>query len=142
MTSMKSVAFTLIILLFYGLIQHGLVFDFSWEIDETLEGAESTTIVEPVRVVLLDEAIAVPSYSASLKLMQKYSVHLGTEWSPGHAYRLLQIFKSVPQRTNNPYEETPELPVFRLSDTLDISSLGVALLRDGNPTLFSATLPL
>ena len=66
--------------------------------------------VAPVQVVLLDEAVAVPSYSASLALMRKYSVHLGPEWSARHAYRLLQTFESIPQLTNNSYEESPILP--------------------------------
>lgn len=103
-------------ILFCGLVGPGFAFNFSWKIDETPEGAESTTVVAPVQVVLLDEAVAVPSYSASLELMQRYSVHLGPEWSRLHAYRLLQTFASIPQRTNSPYEEAPELPasVWRL----------------------------
>ena len=76
-------------------------FTYHWEIDETPEGSESATIVEPVEVTLLDEPIEVGSHSASLALMQKYSVHLGPEWNPGHAYRLLRTFESVPQETND-----------------------------------------
>ena len=48
-------------------------------------------------------------YSASLALMRKYSVHLTPEWSQAHAYRLLQTFESIPQLTNNSYEESPIL---------------------------------
>ena len=110
--------FVVIIVLFCGLFQPAFAFDFSWGIDETPEGAESATVVEPVQVVILGEAVAVPSHSASLALMRKYSVHLGPEWSAGHAYRLLQTFESIPQKTNNLYEESPELPasVWRLSN--------------------------
>ena len=97
-------------ILFWGVALQGAAFEFNWEIDETPEGAESATVVAPVRVVLLDEMIAVPSYSASLALMRKYSVHLGHEWGPGHAYSLLQTFESILQRTNNSYEDAPELP--------------------------------
>lgn len=79
----------------------GEPFTYHWEIDETPEGSESATIVEPIEVTLLDEPIEVASHSASLALMRKYSVHLGPEWSPGHAYRLLQTFKSIPQATND-----------------------------------------
>ena len=86
--------FVVIIVLFCGLFQPAFAFDFSWGIDETPEGAESATVVEPVQVVILGEAVAVPSHSASLALMRKYSVHLGPEWSAGHAYRLLQTFES------------------------------------------------
>ena len=115
---MRFLGLILIIILFYSIVLQGWTFDFSWEIDETPEGAESATVVEPVQVVLLDEAVAVPSHSASLALMRKYSVHLGPEWSAGHAYRLLQTFESIPQKTNNLYEESSELPasVWRLSN--------------------------
>jgi hypothetical protein len=94
----------LIILLSCGLIQQGATFEFSWEIDETPEGSESATVVEPVQVVILGEAVAVPSYSASLRLMRKYSVHLGPEFTAAHAYRLLLMFESIPQQTD------PKLP--------------------------------
>ena len=96
----------------------GEPFTYHWEIDETPQGSESATIVEPVEVTLLDEPIQVASHSASLALMRKYSVYLGPEWSPGHAYRLLQTFESIPQETNNPYEESPrvESSIWRLSN--------------------------
>ena len=57
---MKFVSFMLTAILFCGVIQLGWAFDFSWEIDETPEGAESATVVEPVQVVILGEAVAVP----------------------------------------------------------------------------------
>ena len=125
--------FVVTIILFCGLIQQGLAFDFSWEIDETPEGAESATVVEPVQVVILGEAVAVPSYSASLALMRKYSVHLGPEWSAGHAYRLLQTFESIPQKTNNLYEESPELPtsVWRLSNRHLLNDISIEYPRRG-----------
>ena len=114
---MRFLGLILIVILFYSVVLQGWAFDFSWEIDETPEGSESATVVEPVQVVILDEAIPVPSYSASLALMRKYSVHLTPEWSSAHAYRLLQTFESIPQIQNNPYEEYPDLPasVWRLS---------------------------
>ena len=115
---MKFAIFSLITMLLYcGVMMHALAFDFSWEINETPEGAESATVVEPVKVMIFDEVVAVPSYSASLTLMRKYSVHLGPEWSAGNANRLLQTFESIPQRTNSSYEENPEVAasVWRLT---------------------------
>ena len=112
---MKTTKFALIfvILLVGGICNpdaHGETFTYHWEIDETPEGSESATIVAPVQVTLLDEQIHVPSHSASLALMRKYSVYLlGPEWSPGHAYRLLQTFESIPQETNYYSEETPSV---------------------------------
>ena len=101
-----------------NLDSQGAPFTYHWEIDETPEGSESATIVEPIEVMLLDEPMQVATHSASLALMRKYSVHLGPEWSPGYAYRLLQTFESVPQETNSSRDENPrvEPSVWRLSD--------------------------
>ena len=73
---------------------------FHWKLDEMPEGQESATPVAPVEVTFLDKPVEIASHSASLALMQKYSVYLGAEWSPGHAYRLYQTFESVPQNIN------------------------------------------
>ena len=73
---------------------------YHWEIDETPEGQESATSVEPIEVTFLNEPVEIAAHSASLALMQKYSIYLGAEWSPGHAYRLYQTFESVPQNIN------------------------------------------
>ena len=117
---MKMLSFTLFsVLLFYSTVSQGIAFNYHWEIDETPEGSESATVVEPIEVTLLDEQIQVPSHSASLALMRKYSVHLGPEWDPGYAYRLLQTFESIPQETNDFYDATNprvETSVWRLSD--------------------------
>ena len=104
--------------LFSSVICQGNAFTYHWEIDETPEGNESATVVEPVQVTLLNEPIQVVSHSASLALMRKYSVHLGPEWSSGHAYRLLQTFESIPQETNDFYAGNPGVAssVWRLSN--------------------------
>ncbi len=85
-------------------------YTYHWEIDETPQGAESATLIEPIQVVLLDEVVEVASHSASLQLREKYSVHLGTEWSAQHAYSLLRTFESIPQAVNYPYDEEPAVP--------------------------------
>ena len=104
--------------LFGGIVSVSEAFTYHWEMDETPEGSESATVVEPIEVTLLDEQIQVPSHSASLALLRKYSVHLGPEWDPGYAYRLLQTFESIPQETNNLYEDIPGVAssIWRLSD--------------------------
>ena len=91
---------------------------FHWELDETPEGQESATPVAPMEVILLDEPVEIASHSASLALMRKYSVHLGPEWSPGLAYRLLQTFESIPQEINNLRADAPsvEASFWQLSD--------------------------
>ena len=91
---------------------------YHWEIDETPEGQESATPVAPVEVTFLNESVEIVSHSASLALLRKYSVHLGTEWSPGLAYRLLETFESIPQDINDPRADAPsvEASIWRLSD--------------------------
>ena len=124
---MRFVSLTLITILFCSVVGQGFTFEFNWEIDETPEGSESATVVEPVQVVVLDEAVAVPSYSASLALMRKYSVHLTPEWSQAHAYRLLQTFESIPKLTNNSYEESPNIPasVWRLINRYLLNGISI-----------------
>ena len=85
-------------------------FEFSWEIDETPEGQESATAVEPILVKILDEHVEIPPHSASLQLMKKYSVHLTPEWSRGQAYRLLETFESIPQLANHLGDAEPSIP--------------------------------
>ncbi len=109
---MKITLFALLSVVFLcAIVSHGDAYDFHWEIDETPEGQESATVAEPVQVTILDEQIEIASHSASLWLMKRYSVHLGTEWSGAHAYKLLQTFESIPQEKNNPYGESPTVPI-------------------------------
>ncbi len=116
---MKTTLFALFSVVFLSIIvSQGLAFDYHWEIDETPEGQESATVVEPVQVTILDEQIEIASHSASIWLMKRYSVHLGTEWSGAHAYKLLQTFESIPQDKNNLFGESPIVPIslWKLSD--------------------------
>ena len=107
-------------------------YTYHWEIDETPQGAESATLIEPIQVVLLDEVVEVASHSASLQLREKYSVHLGTEWSAQHAYSLLRTFESIPQAVNWSYDEEPTVPasVWTLSNRHIQDDIAVEM-RDG-----------
>ena len=93
-------------------------FAYTWQTDQTYEGTESATLVQPVQVMFLNQPVQVAPHSGSLRLMQQYSVLLGTEWSDGQAYRLLQTFESIPQLSNDPYREALDvLPsLWQLSD--------------------------
>ena len=106
------------VLAFFAIVSQVEAYTYHWEIDETPQGAESASLIEPVQVVLLDDVVEVASHSASLQLLEKYSVHLGTEWSANHAYSLLRTFESIPQAMNYPYDEEPTVPssVWTLSD--------------------------
>ena len=120
------------VLAFFGLVSQGEAYTYHWEIDETPQGAERASLIEPVQVILLDEVIEVASHSASLQLMEKYSVHLGTEWSANHAYSLLRMFESIPQAMNYPDDEEPTVPssVWMLSDRHIQNDIAVEI-RDG-----------
>ena len=93
-------------------------FTYTWKTDQTYEGTESATLVQPVQVMFLNQPIQVVPHSSSLRLMQQYSVLLGTEWSDGEAYRLLQTFESIPQDKNNVSDEIPNVSpsLWQLSD--------------------------
>ena len=111
--------FTLItVAAFCGIVSQGNAYEFNWDMDDTPEGSESATIVEPLQVTLLDEQVEIADNSASIQLMQKYSVYLGPEWDAGKAYRLLSTFETIPQDVNDPYKDTEPMPVslWRLTD--------------------------
>ena len=99
---LRRIIITVFILsILFLILNDSKAYEFSWEIDETPLGQESATVIEPIEVTILDEQIEISSNSASLWLMHRYSVHLGTEWTAEHAYKLLQTFESVPQAKNN-----------------------------------------
>ena len=101
---------SMILLIALILSGHALAqFNYTWKTDTTYEGVESATLVQPLQVMFLHQPIQVVPHSSSLRLMQQYSVLLGTEWSDSHAYRLLQTFESIPQLSNNLYTETLEV---------------------------------
>ena len=52
-----------------SVLQTSDAFEFSWQIDETPEGQESATAVEPIEVTLLDQPIQVSPHSASIFLI-------------------------------------------------------------------------
>ena len=102
------------VIFFSVLFQYNSVFaqyTYHWETDATYEGADSVNVIQPVQVMFLNEPVRVVPHSASLHLMQRYSVLLGSEWSEGQAYRLLQTFESVPQQKNRYSDEKPRVPL-------------------------------
>ncbi len=116
---MKTTFFMLFFVIFLcAIVSHGNAYEFHWEIDETPEEQDSATIVRPVQVTILDEQVEIPPHSAAIQLMRKYSVHLTPEWSPGHAYRLLETFESIPQYANHLGDAVPSVPtsMWMLSD--------------------------
>ena len=100
--------FLFYIFIFY--VPVSIAYEYSWENTEELGGADQVTAVEPLQVMFLDEPMEVVTHSAALRLMQQYSVYLGTEWSSDNAYRLLQTFESVPQPINDLNKPEPDVP--------------------------------
>ena len=116
---LRRIIITVFILsILFLILNDSIAFEFSWEIDETPEGQERATVIEPIEVTILDEQIEISSNSASLWLMHRYSVHLGTEWTAEHAYKLLQTFESVPQPKNNIRQTENQVPnsLWKLTD--------------------------
>lgn len=115
----KFASLSMILLLTLIFSGHALAqYTYQWKTDTTYEGVDQATLVQPVQVMFLNEPIQVVPHSASLRIMQKYSVLLGTEWSDGQAYRLLQTFDSIPQEINNFSDKTPRVSpsLWQLSD--------------------------
>lgn len=115
----RFASLSMILLLTLILSGHALAqYTYQWKIDTTYEGVDKATLVQPVQVMFLNEPIRVVPHSASLRLMQQYSVLLGTEWSDGQAYRLLQAFDSIPQLKNYFSDKTPRVSssLWQLSD--------------------------
>ena len=82
-------------------IPKAIAFEYSWQIDKTPEGQESSTVIQPINIVILDEPIRIADNSAAIRLLKKYSVHIGQEWDTAHASRLLSTFESITQATND-----------------------------------------
>ena len=108
-------------------------YTYRWQTDMTPEGADRASLIRPVHVIFLDEPMRIVPHSASLRLMQKYSVLLGTEWTASQAYRLLQMFESIPQSRNNFYAEVARVrpSLWRLTDRQIQNDIEVDL-RDGH----------
>ena len=135
-----NIVVLVVVIFFSVLFQYNSVFaqyTYHWETDTTYEGADSVNVIQPVQVMFLNEPVQVVPHSASLHLMQRYSVLLGSEWSEGQAYRLLQMFESVPQQKNRSSDEKPRVPLSlwqltsqHIQNDIEINE------KDGQKTIF------
>ena len=73
-------------------------FEYHWESNETPEGVESYTPVNPVHIELLGDLKQISHHSASLILKDKYNVYVDDDASPAHAAALLNTFSAVASR--------------------------------------------
>ena len=84
-------------------------FVFHWEEDQSTAGYDYSSYVnEPLEVEFLDEEATPADGSSANQLLHDYNITLVNEgvniWTHEHAYRLLRIMESIPQRKRNPYE--------------------------------------
>lgn len=80
-----------------SIYQQSTAFDYSWQIDETPQGQETATIVNPVIVTLYDTPVEVSSETAALQLSKRYNIFLDPAWSAVDAQKLYLTFQSIPQ---------------------------------------------
>lgn len=98
-TQMKHLCVYLLALVV--LLPHAHSFEYSWQLDDTPQGQETATVVQPIVVNILDEQVTLSDSSASIALLKHYSVHLDENWTAEHAHALLQTFQSIPQYKNH-----------------------------------------
>ena len=108
-------------------------FVFHWEEDQSTAGYDYSSYVnKPLEVEFLDEEATPADGSSANQLLHDYNITLVNEgvniWTHEHAYRLLRIMESIPQRKRNSYE-IQSLPASRwfiapghLEDDIQISS--------------------
>ena len=111
-------ALTSVILLSVGISYSG-AFTYHWEIDETPEGSESVTVVEPVEVEIEGHQIQLATDMVSHFLMRKYGVIPDWTWENTYLDKLLKTFESIPQRHYSIYQHDftlDEISVWKLVD--------------------------
>ena len=95
---MKIISFILLSVVFLCVIVcHVDAYDYYWEIDETPQGQETATIVDPIIVTLYDTPVEVSSETAALQLSKRYNIFLDPDWSAVDAQELYLTFQSIPQ---------------------------------------------
>ena len=83
-------------------------FVFHWEEDQSTAGYDYSSYVnKPLEVEFLDEEATPADGSSANQLLHDYNITLVNEgvniWTHEHAYRLLRIMESIPQRKRNAY---------------------------------------
>ena len=84
-------------------------FVFHWEEDQSTAGYDYSSYVnKPLEVEFLDEEATPADGSSANQLLHDYNITLVNDganiWTHEHAYRLLRIMESIPQRKRNHYE--------------------------------------
>ena len=104
-------------------------FEFEWISNETHQGQETATPVEPLQVNILGKEVEVFDGSFALKLHDLYNVYLDNHtWTHEYSYALLNAFEQIPI----PYWDTLERSMWYIIDVeLDNDIL---ILNNGDTT--------
>jgi len=88
----------------------GTKFSYHWEEDQSTAGTDyAASVNQPVLVSFLEEDVMVVDETSAIKLQHDFNILLVDsdtgEWKQEHAYRLLEIMKTIPQLIRDPYKE-------------------------------------
>lgn len=88
-------------------------FEFEWVTNETHQGQETSTPVEPLQINILGKDVEVFDDSFALKLHDLYNVYLDNySWTNEYSYALLNAFQQIPL----PYWETLDRSMWYIVD--------------------------
>ncbi len=104
-------------------------FEFEWLTNETHQGQETTTPVEPLQINILGKEVEVFDDSFALKLHDRYNVYLDNySWTHEYSYALFNAFEQIPV----PYWDSLERSMWHLVD-IEIDN-DILILNNGNNT--------
>ena len=93
--SITSILITISLILIVSTAQAD--FEFEWVTNETHQGQETVTPVEPLSVNILGREVEVFDDSSALKLHDLYNVYLDNHsWTHEYSYALLNAFEQIP----------------------------------------------
>ena len=128
--TLNSIASTLTTISFVLLVSIAYAdFEFEWISNETHQGQETATPVEPLEINILDKEVEVFDDSFALKLHDLYNVYLDNySWTNEYSYALLNAFEQIPL----PYWDTLERSMWYIID-VEIDN-DVLILNNGDVT--------
>lgn len=109
--SITSILITISLILIVSIAQAD--FEFEWITNETHQGQETSTPVEPLQINILGKEVEVFDDSSALKLHDLYNVYLDNySWTHEYSYALLNAFEQIPL----PYWDSLERSMWYIVD--------------------------
>ena len=110
--SITSILITISLILIVSTAQAD--FEFEWVTNETHQGQETATPVEPLQINILGREVEVFDDSSALKLHDLYNVYLDNHsWTHEYSYALLNAFEQIPAV---PYWDTLDRSMWHIVD--------------------------